>query len=91
MQSVVYGMLTEIAAQLFQKTWDALTNSCLLGPVRVAIQPYMCFNPAVIHFQILSQRANKLVTLKQIETLFESGTLLPGPDGVDIISSDRSL
>lgn len=63
--------------------------SCSLGPPRIVIQPYMWCNPVVIKFQVLLQRADGFVSLKQAETLFEPRTPIFGSDCVHIIAMDR--
>lgn len=50
----------------------------------------MWSNPTVIQFHVLSQRMVWFVSLKQVETLFESGTLLLGSAVVDVTARNRS-
>lgn len=42
--------LASMTVQLVQNTWRALTNSYLLGQLRVVIEPSIWFNPSVIQF-----------------------------------------
>lgn len=57
--------LTGTAVQLVQNAWDALTKSCPLGYLRLVIEPYVFFNPAVTQFYVLSQRTDGFVAVKQ--------------------------
>lgn len=75
--------------ELIEKASDVLTKSRLLGRLRIVLQPYIRFIPAVIKSQVLPQRANVLVPLKQAETILKSGTSVFGPDGLDVIAKAR--
>lgn len=83
MRDALNSMLTGIAVQLVQNAWDTLTKSCSLGPPGVVIERYLCFNPAVIQFRVLSRRSDGCVLLRKEETLFEERPPLQGSDGVD--------
>lgn len=86
LKSAMNRMLTGMAVQLLQSALDATTNFCLLGPLCNAIRRYMCFNPAVIQFQVLSQPVDGFVSLKPAEMLFKSKEKLLGPDTVLIVA-----
>lgn len=51
-----------------QKALNALMKYCLLGPLQSVPVAYLWFILAVILFQVLLQRANDFVSLKQQET-----------------------
>lgn len=64
--------IASLAVAVEQKALDALTKSRLLGPLRVALPPYLWFSPVVIQFLLLWQRSDTLVSLKKQETSFEA-------------------
>lgn len=89
-RSAVETTLASIAVQLVQKASDASTKSFLLGSLRVVVEPYIYFNPAVVQFQVVSQWTDGFVSLKQQETLFETGSPLLLPNGAEATIRDWS-
>lgn len=72
-----------MAAQLVQKDWDVLAKPCSLVPLQAVIQPYMWFSPVVNSFQVLLQRSDDCVSLKQEETFFEAILSWRGPAEIE--------
>lgn len=79
-QNAENSTLGGMAFQPVQNAWDALTSSLLFGPLRIVMERYIWFTHALIHFQVLSQRSDDLMSLQQKETLFEHGSLILGPN-----------
>lgn len=75
-QKAVSSTRACMLAKLVQKTCGAVSKPCSLRPLQTMIQPYISVNSVVIKLQVLSQRSDRLVLLKQEEFLFEEGLLL---------------
>lgn len=89
-RNAVISTLKEMAVRLVQEAWDAPITSCSIGSLKVGLQAYQQFNPAVIQFQALSQQSDGLLLRKQEETLFAAGPPLHGPDGCVATARHRS-
>lgn len=83
--------LAGMAVHLIQNVWNAQTKSCQLGPLGFLIESYMTFKPAVIQFQLFSQRTDGFVSVRQKESLFKSLLPMAGPDGSDVTGRKCSL
>lgn len=79
-RSAANSMTAGMAFLLVQKACDAFKKSCSLGPLQVFSEPCMWSSTAVIQFQVLSQRSDGFVSLKEQKTLYKSGPPLLGPD-----------
>lgn len=78
-----------VVAQMW-KVCDALTKFCSVDPLRVVIQPYPRFNPAIIQFQALLQPSDAFELQKQEETFFGEGWPLQRSGGVNGTERNRS-
>lgn len=80
-QNTVNSMIAGMAAQLMQKIWGVLTNSCSPDPLLVGIHPYLWFSVAVNQYQVLSLRSGGFMSQKQeirfVKQKYPSGNLMP--------------
>lgn len=87
-RSAVNTMMVGMAVQTVQRAKDALTNSCLLGPLRVVTQPYLWFSYEPIQYQVLSLRSDGFISLRQKQAIFASRSPLQRRDGVEATARD---
>lgn len=84
------SILAGMTDQLVQKDWEALTKLYSLEPLPVVIKPYPWFIHAVIQIQVISQRSDVFISLKQEETVLKAEPHLQGLKGVDTTAGNRS-
>lgn len=62
-----------------------------MGPFHLVVQPYLLFNPNSATLQILNNRSDGFLSLRQNETLIDKEAPVPGPQNVDPVAWNRPL
>lgn len=64
-RNIMNSTLACMALQHVQKACDTIMKLCLLGPLQAVLQQYLWLNIVVILLQVISQRPDGLVPLKE--------------------------